>query len=84
MMWGPPNRDRIIYELQVTEERIRRIDFEIMNLKKRRAFIVGKFFFTDFDRQEIARIDARIAELEYMREELRRKANYLRYLLSRY
>ncbi|MCS7367760.1 MAG: hypothetical protein NDF52_07785 [archaeon YNP-WB-062] len=83
-MWGPPNRGRIIYELRATEERIRRINLEIMDLKKRRAFIAGKFFFTDFDRQEIARIDARIAELEYIREELSRRADYLRYLLSRY
>jgi hypothetical protein len=55
-----------------------------MDLKKRRASIFGKFFFTDLDRAEIARIDRRIAELEYIREELRRRASYLRYLLSRY
>lgn len=83
-MWGSPSRNRIIYELRVTEERIREIDFRIMDLKKRRASIFGKFFFTDLDRAEIARIDGRIAELEYIREELRRRASYLRYLLSRY
>jgi FAD/FMN-containing dehydrogenase len=84
MMWGPLDRNRIIYELQVTEGRIREIDFRIMELKRHRASILGKFFFTDFDRTEIARIDARIAELEYMREELKRRANHLRQLLSRY
>jgi prefoldin subunit 5 len=84
MMWGPPDRNRIIYELQITEGRIKEIDFRIMELKKRRASISGRPFFTDFDRTEIARIDARIAELEYMKEELKRRANYLRDLLSRY
>jgi hypothetical protein len=59
---GLPSRDRLTYELQVTEERIREIDFKIMELKKYRASILGRFFFTDFDRMEIARIDARIAE----------------------
>jgi hypothetical protein len=54
-----------------------------MGLKKYRASILGRFFFTDFDRMEIARIDARIAELEYIREELKRRANYLRQALSR-
>jgi hypothetical protein len=83
MMWGLPSRDRLTYKLQVTEERIREIDFKIMELKKYRASILGRFFFTDFDRMEIARIDARIAELEYIREELKRRANYLRQALSR-
>ena len=81
-MWTPLNRNHIIYELRITEEKIRGIDFRIMELKRIRASILGKLFFTDFDRMEIARIDARIAELEYIKEELRRRANYLRYLLS--
>jgi len=83
-MWGLIDRNRIIYELQVTEGKIREIDFRIMELKRYKASILGKFFFTDFDRMEIARIDSRIAELEYMKEELKRRVNHLRLLLSRY
>jgi len=36
----------IIYELQMTEERIRRINLKIMDLKKRQVFITGNFFFS--------------------------------------
>jgi hypothetical protein len=83
-MWGPPSRDRLAYELYATEEQIRAISFKIMELKRYRAFIIGKPFLTDSDRQEIARIEARIAELEFMKEELIRRANYLRRELCRF